>query len=222
MQSAIHANSKTGNSVDFTTDCPKRRDGKACKYCYVETARTMGYNAKNIIDHCAYTGEVKRFSQKKIDFLNECGGIRMFSFGDYMPQHDAEISAFLMDCASVGLKVKVITKQLAFVDMYHDASAIAVINISIDAVGDGVDHDKAKEYREKYSKVRIRSAIMTDADVDTLAFSDVFTFNHAVGLKQYGYRKYSKQNVADYAAKLGNRVCCTTGKCFTCPLKCAQ
>jgi len=218
--SAIHSNSKTGQSIDLTTDCPKRRNGKACKYCYVEQSRTIGYNAKIITEHCPYQGEIKRFSAAKVAFLNRCGGIRMFSFGDYMPEFKAEIVQILADCLAVGLEVKAITKVPEFVTEFHDHPAIRRINVSIDNVGDGVDWKIAKSLRKSFSKVRIRCAVMVPEDVQAMEFVDVFTFNHASGLAKLGYRKFSKSQVIDYAGKLDGRVCCTTGKCETCPLKC--
>lgn len=220
MQSAIHSNSKTGNSIDLTTDCPKRRAGNPCKYCYVEASRKIGYNAKTVSEHCPYTGEIKRFTVKKVEYLNSCGGIRMFSFGDYMVEHRMEITKILNDCESVGLSVKVITKVPDFIKHFHNHPAVRVIHLSVDAVGDGVDWKLAKRLREMYSKVLIRAAIMRPEDVETLDFVDIFTFNHAGGLANLGYRKFSKVEVSDYAEKLGNRVCCTTGKCFSCPVKC--
>lgn len=219
---ALQANGKTGISIDLTTDCPKRRAGNPCSYCYVEASRKMGYNPKKIIDHCAYQGEIKEFSEKKVDFLNECGGIRMFSFGDYMVEHRMEIAQILDDCQSVGLNVKVITKVPDFIRHFHDHPAIRVIHLSIDATGDGVDWKLAKRLRKMYSKVLIRSAIMRTEDVETLSFSDIYTFNHALGLKSLGYKKFSRADVAEYAGKFPSKVCCQTGSCFSCPVKCGS
>lgn len=216
----IAKNSKTIESVDFTTDCPKRREGKACVYCYVEAARRAGYNAKTVIDYACYAGEVKRYSKAKIAKLNAAGGIRLFSFGDYMAEHDQDIKSFLMDCEAVGLQVKVITKQPDFIHKFHDFKAIRVIHISVDAINHGVDHDVAKDLRSRYNKVLIRCAIMRDEDVKTLDFADILTFNHARGLAQFGYRLYRPAKVQEWAGKLPGKVCCTTGECATCPIKC--
>lgn len=218
---AIQKNAKTIESFDCSTNCPKRVAGRPCSYCYVEASRAIGYNAKKICSACTYNHEVLRFRREKIDKLNSVGGIRMFSFGDYMPQFDDMIESFLDDCLKVGLKVKVITKQTAFIDKFGLHPAINVINISVDNVGDGVPWDIAKEYREVFPKVRIRSAIMRDSDVEALAFSDVFTFNHASGLKKYDYKKYRKAEVQAWNEKLEGKVCCASGGCKNCSLKCA-
>ena len=139
-----------------------------------------------------------------------------------MVEHRAEILRILNDCESVGLRVKVITKVIEFVKEFHNHPAVRVIHLSTDAVGDGVDWNIAKQLRKKYSKVLIRAAIMRPDDVKTLEFADIFTFNHALGLKSLGYKKFSRADVADYAGKFPAKVCCQTGSCFTCPVKCGK
>lgn len=220
MACAISSNSKTGFSVDCTTDCPKRRTGKACKYCYVEASRNARFNAKIVTETCVYSREILRFSAAKIAKLNESGGIRMFSFGDYMPEHRETIRQILDDCFTMGLTVKVITKVPEFIEEFHSHPAIRRIHVSVDNVGDGVDWKQAKQLRKRYSKVLIRSAIMRDDDVKVLQFADIHTFNHARGLARLGYRKFSHEKVLQYAETLPGKVCCTTGSCFSCPVKC--
>ena len=219
---AIQKNSKTLTSCDFTTDCPKRREGKACKYCYVESAREAGYNAKRIESECSYNHDVLGFTAKRIESLNAAGGIRLFSFGDYMVEHKALVQAFLDDCHSVGLRVKAITKQPLFVETFGNHPAIAVIHVSVDTCGDGVPHDVALDLRERFEKVLIRAAIMQDSDVETLGFVDILTFNHARGLKKYGFKLYKKAHVAAWAERFPKKVCCQTGSCATCPILCGQ
>ena len=225
MTSCLTKNSKTIMSIDFTTDCPKRRAGTPCKYCYVECARNIGFNAKKVIPYLAYKGEVKKMKQAKIDSLNSTGGLRMFSFGDYMPEHDFDIEQLLDDCYSIGLKAKAITKQVDFVTKFVNHPAISVIHVSVDNVEQGVDWELAKSLRAQYpDKVRIRCVIMNDEDIailDEKVGIDVFTFNHGRGLKQYGWKKYSKTEVQKRTPELGGRVCCFTGNCTTCELKCA-
>ncbi len=227
MLSCVSKNSKTEYSVDFTSNCPKRREGKPCSYCYVECARNMGFNAKKVFDYVPYNNEISRFTQKKISMLNAAGGIRLFSFGDYMPEHYNDVLQFLDDCEIQGLKVKVITKVIDFVVKFHDHPAIKVINISIDNVGDGVGWYVAGAFK-KYSKVRVRCVVLKDEDVDAFTdcrvgnLVDVFTFNHGRGLKKLGYKMYSKKDVKEWNKKLNGKVCCSTGKCATCNLKCAQ
>lgn len=224
-EGAITKNIKTGHSVDFTTNCPKRREGKACKYCYVEASRNNRFQAKKVIEHEPYRGEVKRFKPEKIRRLNAMGGLRLFSFGDYMPEHDDDIKRFLDDAEFVGLKVKAITKQPAFIKKYANHPAMNVINVSIDTVGDGVDHKEALALKKKYPNVRIRTVIMRPEDLEheIMKDVDVYTFNHAKGLAKYGYKQFRKKKVKEYSKQLGGKVCCgENDKCISCKLKCGK
>lgn len=223
MVSCIHGNTKTIETVDFTTNCPKRRAGKACKYCYVERARNKGFNAKKVYENLPYKGEVKRYKEDRVKMLNEAGGTRLFSFGDYLPENDGDIKAFLDDCLARGLKVKAITKVADFVIKFHDHPALVVINVSIDSIGDGMDWVLAKTLKAAYKKVRVRTVILNDSDLPLFEnWVDVFTFNHANGFKSIGWKKYSKEEVKVFAEKYPGRVCCETGKCLTCKIKCGQ
>ena len=220
--SCISSNSKTIQSVDFTTDCPKRRNGNACKYCYVEDAREMGFNAKKVINYTKYNNEVLKFSEKKIEKLNAIGGLRLFSFGDYMPEHYNDVKQLLDDALIKNLKIKAITKVPEFVIKFANHPAISVIHVSVDNVEDGMDIEVAKLLKVVYSKVKIRTVVMRDEDIEAVKFADVFTFNHAKMLKKkYGYKKYNKVEVAEWNEKLNGRVCCSTGTCATCNLKCS-
>jgi hypothetical protein len=87
----IMENQKTIKSLDLTTNCPKRQAGQPCKYCYVEAARKQGFNAKKVIEKIDYNGEITRMKPDTIAALNATGGLRIFSFGDYMPWMDADL-----------------------------------------------------------------------------------------------------------------------------------
>jgi hypothetical protein len=223
--SAFASNQKTLLSVDFTSNCPKRRSGNPCSYCYVEYNRNIKFNPKTVYDYRAYNGELKntkKFNDRNIKKLNDMGGIRLFSFGDYMPEHDNDITNFLNDAYEIGLYVKAITKVPEFIYKYHDYPALKVINISTDLVGHGVDHNLARELKSKYPKVLIRVAIMKDEELenDFINECDVITFNHK-HLKKLGYRKFKKDEIEKYQAEHKNvGVCCITGKCESCDVKC--
>lgn len=222
--SAISPNLKTIQSVDFTTDCPKRRAGKPCPYCYVEVARNMKFNAKKVIEHTPYAHELLKYDKEKIKLLNGMGGIRLFSFGDYMPEHDTDIKEFLDDAQKIGLKVKAITKVAAFVEKYANHPAMNVINVSIDTVGEGMDHATALALKKKFGNVMIRTVILKPEDLkhEIMQDVDVYTFNHGRGLKKYGYKKYSKAEVAQLAKEMPGKVCCATGRCVSCDVKCGE
>jgi hypothetical protein len=192
--------------------------------CYVEVARNMNFNAKKVIEHEPYKGELLKYKKDKIDTLNKMGGLRLFSFGDYMPEHDDDIKRFLDDAAKIGLKIKAITKVPEFVEKFANHPAMNIINVSIDTVGHGVDHATAKALKAKYKNVVIRTVIMKPEDLkhEIMADVDVYTFNHGRGLKKYGYKKYGKKEVADLAKEIPGKVCCATGKCASCDVRCGE
>lgn len=225
--SPFSSNQKTIVSVDFTSDCPKRRAGNPCPYCYVEYKREIGFNAKKVYDYKGYNNElknIKKFNPNVVKDINNSGGLRLFSFGDYIPEHDKDIKAMLDDAARIGLDIKVITKVPEFVYKYHNHPAVRVINISTDFVGHGVDHELAKELKSKYNKVVIRTVVLKDVDLedDFMKYVDIITFNHE-NLHVKGFKKYSKKQIQDYYKKTKNLgICCITGKCATCPIKCGK
>jgi len=138
---AVHFNSKTGMSIDFSTSCPKRLDPSfgPCPYCYVEHGRVAdklykmkGAN-KNITD-TPYNNEILNWSNDLIEELNRDGGIRMFSFGDYRPTKDfLNVSQTLEDARRRGLLIKAITKQPEFIKTFGNHPNMR-INISTDNV----------------------------------------------------------------------------------------
>ena len=214
----ISNNLKTIKSCDFDTSCPKRNAGKPCAYCYVENARKIGFNAKKIYQ-TQYNNELLRMRQGTIDKLNRVGGLRLFSFGDYIRDTQYDSTKALLDHASeIGLQVKAITKQTDFIDDFWDHKAISVIHISIDNIGDGVDHTIAKKYRALYDKVLIRCVILKLEDLDALRFSDIFTFNHG----NNGFHNFKKIEIHDLARRFSieNKICCASQNCLTCAVKC--
>jgi hypothetical protein len=133
--SAIHVNQKTGFSLDLSTSCPKR--AAACPYCYVENARVaeklygMKGGVKKVVE-TPYQREILAMPPEIINRLNEQGGLRAHSFGDYRPQQDFnDWNMILHDAEAKGLMVKAITKQPEFVEAFGDHPNLR-INISID------------------------------------------------------------------------------------------
>jgi len=217
----IMNNTKTVRSIDVDTVCPYKELNKECEYCYVKSKRnTNSFMAKGIYDDIEYNDDILRMKQKTIDKLNGLGGIRMFSFSDYKRSKKDKIKKILDDCLFVGLDVKVITKQEDFITDFVEHKAIKRINVSIDSLenSNGFEPVRAIELRKKYSKVFIRNVILKDSDVDLLDFSDIFTFNHETNK----FKKYTHSNMVAIAKRKGilKKVCCLTGKCETCNLKC--
>lgn len=226
---AVGSNMKTYKSINLTNICPKKLEGKPCEYCYIEYHRETGdLLAKPLIAKNNYNGELLRFRQDTVDKLNDMAGIRIFNSGDYIrKQQHGQVSRILDDAKTRGLLVKGITKVPEFVEDFHDHPAISVINVSIDTSGSGVNWDIAKELRNKYPKVRIRSVAKNPQEArmfGDMEWVDVITLYHGKSkkLKEKGYidMPHSSDAFKEIAKKYPNKVCCQTGKCATCPIKC--
>lgn len=214
---ALLSNSKTFKSLDLTTNCPKRAAGNPCSYCYVESARRKGFRAKTTIDRCEYNDEITRMEQGTIDKLNQCGGLRVFSFGDYMSWMDPILDRVIEQADERKLMLKAITKVPEFILKYHEK--FDIIHVSIDAVGDGVPIETALKLKRECNNVLIRAAIMNDSEVELLLpYVDIFTFNHA----NNKYHHFTKSEILSYGEKLPGKVCCLTGSCLTCDVKCGN
>lgn len=112
----LATNGKTGASGDFTTFCPQMYFNKGCFYCYRRAALTTGVNNKLAGETVWYTGEILQLTQDDIDNLNENGGLRIQSFGDWMEQYSAQLADLLQDAETVGLQIKIITKEPSMID----------------------------------------------------------------------------------------------------------
>lgn len=214
--SPIMRNEKTYRSVDFTTICPKLLAGNACKYCYVQNARKKNWNAKKYHTRIRYNGEILRMEQSTIEKMNAMGGIRLFSFADYYSWMDEDLKAFFEDCQKVGLLVKAITKQPQFI--YKFAQYCHIIHVSVDNIGDGIDWELAKNLRKIYPNVLIRSVITRENDFQCLEWTDILTLNHG----QNGFHNFTSKQRKFYADKYTGKVCCETGHCETCQIRCGE
>lgn len=220
---ALRKNSKTFRSLDLTTDCPKRRAGNPCPYCYVEQGRELGYNPARVIDKCIYNGDILRMSQSTIDKLNSAGGLRLFSLGDYMPWMNETLKQVIGDAQKRGLKLKAITKQPEFISKY--ARHGILIHYSADMVGNSVPANITR-LKRKYSNVKIRYMARNADDVQAAikAGADIITPFHgprpklADGSRDSSYRpREAKQAALELAP---DKTCCNTGSCLTCSVKC--
>jgi len=193
-ETAIHANQKTGLSVDFSTTCPKRgcKDG-ACPYCYVE----IGRGQKKVLNmHGAnkgfyeqdYNGEVATWSPDLVRSLNKDGGLRMFSFGDYRPDVDHKnVSNLLNDAHKQGLYVKAITKQPEFIKEFGDHPNLRV-NISVDNVPREISQnaptiDEAMALKGGRDNIKIRAVALNKQEAEMYGKDpriDVITLYHGL------------------------------------------
>lgn len=220
-----HSNQKTGLSYDISTVCPLARAGKACAYCYVNSQRqNNGHYQKGESLYDPYDGWVLRLRQETVDRLNESGGIRMFSFGDYILKYRRDVMRFTEDCDLRDLKAKAITKQMSFVKHFHDNPVISTIHISIDNLKGRIGrspiaHPVAKRTRELYDKVRVRAVILSDDDLKyfgSQSWVDILTFNHSLN----GFKLFSREEIRQAAKDYPGRVCCAEHTCAECEIKC--
>ena len=202
-ESAIHANQKTGMSIDFSTSCPKRLDNLTgpCPYCYVEHGRVadklynMKGNVKGVFEQ-PYRNEVMQWPDDLIAELNRDGGIRMFSFGDYRPKEDFKnVEMLLADAKARGLNVKAITKQPEFVKDWGDHPNLSM-NISIDNVPRFISKNaptrsQAIKLKAGRDNIQIRSVALNPADAEKFGRDpavDVVTLYH--GLTNFSTSKW--------------------------------
>jgi hypothetical protein len=128
---------------------------------------------------------------------------------------DNDLDQIINDADQVGLTLKAITKQPDFAEKY--ASRIKTINVSVDSLGFGVPWDIAKNLREKFSNVFVRAAIMSPEDIDRLNWVDIITLNHG----QNKFYHFPKKEKEELAMLYPDKLCCRTGHCWDCRIKCA-
>lgn len=107
----LATNGKTGASGDLTTLCPQMMYNLGCYYCYRRNAMETGVNNKLVAQRVWYTGEILRMKDSDVKMLNENGGLRIQSFGDWMPEFSAQLADILYDAELRDLQVKIITKE---------------------------------------------------------------------------------------------------------------
>lgn len=112
----LASNGKTGASGDFTTICPQMFYNMGCWYCYRRAALKSGLNNKLVAQNVWYTGEILRIKDEDIKSLNANGGLRIQSFGDWMPHFSASLADVLYDAQLRGLQVKIITKEPSMIN----------------------------------------------------------------------------------------------------------
>lgn len=211
MISCIHANSKTYRSIDMTTVCPRLKAGNPCEYCYVQQFRKSGFRAKKEIDKIEYNGEILRMKENTIDTLNSMGGLRMFSFGDYVEWMDPFIEEIIEDAAVKNLKLKAITKQPRFANKY---SGDININYSLDLLNDIPD----SVWLLRELGVKLRCMVRNEKEAEEAAEKfDVLTPYHGKKLSDKYRPKEAMETALRYAPE---KTCCKTGKCDTCDVKC--
>jgi hypothetical protein len=149
-----------------------------CSYCYVEQARKVAVHefnkgkniseviaakAKPVYETTPYRGAILKWTQKKIDDLNARGGLRLFSFSDYVRDwHHDNVKLLLDHAKQRGLSVKAITKNPEFVEDFADRGI--TINVSIDdgvlGQNGGLAWDLAHDLKSQNPNVKVRTVAM--------------------------------------------------------------
>ncbi|MCK5602577.1 hypothetical protein KAR91_11925 [Candidatus Pacearchaeota archaeon] len=245
---------QTLSDIDFWVQAYDQavKDGidAPCSYCYVEQARkkALGYWKKGkpitgvnfamdrlVYETTNYRDGILKWKQEKIDDLNDRGGLRMFSFSDYVRDlHKNSVTLLLKHAKQRGLSVTAITKNPEFVEDFADSGII--INVSIDDEFTGMDWDKAAEFKAKHKNVKVRTVAKTFNHYIDLAyrrhmgheqFIDVITpYHHEdtakpmpegfedLGINTRGGRALIAW-IDENDPELRERTCCLAGgKCF--------
>jgi hypothetical protein len=138
QKTAFQENKKVLISIDLDSNCPFRKGGRPCLYCYVEQPRSQvalgeeGAQKKNIVSAYSYDGQIRTMDKETIDFFNnQLGGMRVFSFSDFTPEIQGMMDEIVADAQDVGLRLRVITKQKSMLDRYVNKDNI-YFNVSTD------------------------------------------------------------------------------------------
>jgi hypothetical protein len=176
-------------------DVAKRADVDVpCMYCYVEEARhlamqknlggkpksgvnfamaTQVFDTVEYVDYLVAKNKGKfKITDKQIAEWNKRGGLRMFSFSDYIRDlHKGSVTKMLAHAKERGLSVKAITKSPEFIEDF--ANYGFVINVSIDNEADGsmggMAWHIAAKLKNQYENVKIRTVAFNTAHYNYFA-----------------------------------------------------
>lgn len=228
----IRYNQKTVISLDISNSCPKEEQGNPCKYCYkhdlYQQHGKSGFEQGKVYQKGSVCNEkLKCFltEWKKLmkQYGNEDFSVRLFSVGDYKPEHKEFWCNILQVFAQEGVKVHAITKQ--YEKIQDIAFYLSCVNLSVDNIHAENNLSRAIEAKktlELITRVKIRSVVLNNADLTLGHKTDIVTVYH--GKKREGldtYRTDHKGYIA-LANKLDKeeyhgKVCCTKdGKCINC------
>ena len=144
-----------------------KRDHPLVYEAYLNFMNARGQAKPKLLETRAeYKGEIlNHFKYKSaVTARNNAGGLRLQSFSDFEVPHLIDMMQIVMDMSRVGLKSQAYTKVPAFAEVFGDSGV--KINLSLIAKGDGldadgnlifddvegIDHKKAFDLRDKFSK----------------------------------------------------------------------
>lgn len=102
-----------------------------------------GMQAGRLIEGLAeYKRDIRKWSQKKVDFVNSVGGLRVFSFSDFEATHLIDLVQVIQDCAAKGVMIQAYTKVPAFANAVKDTNM--KVNRSLIAKGTGIKYENGR------------------------------------------------------------------------------
>ena len=102
-----------------------------------------GMQAGRLIEGIAeYKRDILKWSQKKVDFVNSVGGLRVFSFSDFEATHLIDLVQVIQDCAVKGVMIQAYTKVPAFANAVKDTNM--KVNRSFIAKGIGIKYESGR------------------------------------------------------------------------------
>lgn len=88
---------------------------------YIAYNNSRGQQAGRLIEGVAeYKRQLLDWSQQRVDRANSVGGLRIFSFSDFVAVHALDMIQIIQDASAIGLKVQGYTKINAFARMVKD------------------------------------------------------------------------------------------------------
>jgi len=126
VQPPIRDAEKTVGALNLNSACPMFTIGNNGCYldaCYL-TQMANGATGTNLFRSAWYTGELLQLAQSDIELMNELGGLRVNGVGDTTLDNKSQLKDALRHAGMRGLKVKIITKQRATLEVLkemHDA-----------------------------------------------------------------------------------------------------
>lgn len=150
-----------------------KRDHPLVYEAYLNFMNARGQSKPKLLETRAeYKGEIAKLYARskngKVNSstvsMNASGGLRLQSFSDFEIAHLIDMMQIVMDMSNVGLMSQAYTKVPEFAEVFGDTGV--KINLSLIAKGDGldadgnlifddvegIDHKKAFELRDKFSK----------------------------------------------------------------------
>ena len=113
-----------------------RKTHPAVAQAFIEYNNARGMQSGRLFQaYSAYNREILKYNKKKVESINNNGGLRIFSFSDFEAHHLIELVQVLTDCAAKGIKVQGYTKVPEFAKAVKDTGA--KINRSLIAKGEG-------------------------------------------------------------------------------------